>query len=273
MKCACGCEFEPAVQYTHRLIVGDCTDANTVHRLVDGPKANLVVTSPPYFNQRPEYAIFASYDAYNAFLAGVIATTMDVMAGEPFILAWNTGDNQPDCLPMIADQTVMIHGTGLTYLDTIIWKKAGAAYSIPRSAHIRTHNYFYPALAWEPIVVFRKGDTMPKFEAADADKVSAFGINVWEINQVVGSEQDKLGHPAIYPLELAERVIMAYSTRDAVVYDPFLGSGTTMLAAERLGRRGFGIELLPKYAAVICERLAQAGLQPVLIEQQPVAGN
>jgi len=178
------------------------------------------------------------------------------VAGNPFILAWNTGDNQADCLPMIADQTAMIHGLGLTYLDTIIWKKAGAVYSIPRSAHIRTHQYYYPALAWEPIVIFRKGELMPKFDAADVERVSKYGINVWEMNQVIGSQQDKIGHPAIYPLELPTRVMMAYTTSGTNILDPFLGSGTTLIAAEKLNRICYGMEIDPKYCDVIIKRYA-----------------
>jgi DNA modification methylase len=237
----------------HRVMCGDSTKAEDVARLMRGEKAGLSVTSPPYFNQRPEYSTFKTYAEFNNFLSEVVKRIIGV-AGNPFILAWNTGDNQADCLPMIADQTAMIHGLGLTYLDTIIWKKAGAVYSIPRSAHIRTHQYYYPALAWEPIVIFRKGELMPKFDAADVERVSKFGINIWEMNQVVGSQQDKIGHPAIYPLELPTRVMMAYSTSGANVLDPFLGSGTTLIAAEKLNRTCYGMEIDPKYCDVIIKR-------------------
>lgn len=241
----------------HRLLCGDSTKREDVERVVGGERAALTVTSPPYYNQRPEYAIFESYEKYNEFLSLIIDVVLSV-AGNPFILAWNTGDNQPDCLPMIADQTTLIHSKGLTYLDTIIWKKSGAVYSIPRSAHIRSHNYYYPALAWEPVVVFRVGDKMPKFDEKDANAVSNFGINVWELQQVNGGVQDKTGHPAMYPVELAARVIMAYSTSEAIVFEPFSGSGTTLVACENLGRRGRAIEISESYCAVTLERMATA---------------
>lgn len=263
-KCGHTFDAEPVERPSeHRLLCGDSASAADVQALMGDRKAALCFTSPPYFNQRPEYSTFSSYEQYNAFLSRVVDRLLEV-ADDVFILAWNTGDNQPDCLPMIADQTVLIHGKGLVYLDTIIWKKAGAVYSIPRSAHIRTHQYFYPALCWEPVIVFRRGDQMPKFDVADVDDVSSFHQNVWEIGQVVGSEQSKVGHPAMFPLELAKRVLMAYSKRGNTVVEPFGGSGTTILAGEHLGRQVCAMEQSPEYLAVILERLQQAGLSPRL---------
>jgi DNA modification methylase len=237
----------------HRILCGDSTKAGDVDVLMNGLESSLCMTSPPYYNQRPEYATFSSYEEYNGCLSLAIAEVLRVSA-DPFILAWNTGDNQPDCLPMIADQTTLIHGLGFTYLDTIIWRKAGAVYSIPRSAHIRTHHYYYPALAWEAIIVFRKGDKMPRFNQDDEDAVSTFGINVWDINQVIGSQQSQIGHPAIFPTELASRCIMAYSRTLDNILDPFLGSGTTLIACEKLDRICYGMEIEPRYVQVAIER-------------------
>ena len=154
---------------------------------------------------------------------------------------------------MVADQTVLIHSKGFTYLDTIIWKKSGAVYSIPRSAHIREHQYFYPALQWEPIIIFRLGE-MPKFNLNDIDEVSKWHQNVWELSQVVGSQQKKIGHPAIFPLKLPYRILKSYSQRNNQVYDPFLGSGTTLIAAEQTGRICYGMEIAPRYCDVVCRR-------------------
>ena len=105
---------------------------------------------------------------------------------------------------------------------------------------------------------------MPKFDPADVDVISSYGINVWEMNQVVGSEQKKIGHPAVYPVELASRVIRAYSGKGSNVYDPFLGSGTTMVAAQQLNRICYGMEIEPKYCSVTLERMSEMGLEPVL---------
>lgn len=236
----------------HRVMCGDSTKREDVERLMDGKKADMVVTSPPYFNQRPEYAIFKTYDAYNNFLKEVVLNIKSI-ANNSFILCWNTGDNQPDCLPMIADQTCLIHSHGFDYIETIIWKKAGAVYSIPRSAHIRTNQHYYPAICWEPIIIFRIGKH-PQFEASDCDFVSSFGTNHWEMNQVIGSQQEKIGHPAIFPLEIPIRCLSAYSKKEAVCFEPFCGSGSTLIACEQTNRICYGMEIDPIYCQVIVDR-------------------
>jgi len=84
---------------------------------------------------------------------------------------------------------------------------------------------------------------------------------VWE----TGRENDKV-HPTQKPVELFERAIQNSTLRDGIVLDPFLGSGTTMVACERLGRRCRAIEIEPKYVAVALQRWADlTHCQPKLI--------
>jgi len=66
-------------------------------------------------------------------------------------------------------------------------------------------------------------------------------------------------------MELVARMIANSSRRGEIMYDPFCGSGTTILAAHQLGRIGYGIEIDPNYIAVTLERMTQLGLNPVLI--------
>jgi len=69
-----------------------------------------------------------------------------------------------------------------------------------------------------------------------------------------GSEEDKFDHPTQKPVELMRRPILNHLRRGELVYDPFLGSGTTLAAAELTNRVCFGIELDPKYVDVIIQR-------------------
>jgi len=71
-------------------------------------------------------------------------------------------------------------------------------------------------------------------------------------------------HPAEFPTAVPRFLILAYSDEGDVVFDPFAGSGTTLVAAEQTGRAGYGMELSPRYAAIILERLAGLGLVPRL---------
>lgn len=69
-----------------------------------------------------------------------------------------------------------------------------------------------------------------------------------------GSKEEKYDHPTQKPVLLFETPIANHLARGDAVYDPFLGSGTALIAAERLGRRCYGMELDPRYAQVIIER-------------------
>jgi len=73
-------------------------------------------------------------------------------------------------------------------------------------------------------------------------------------------------HPTTKPVELIARMIANSSRPGELVYDPFCGSGSTLLAAQQLGRRGYGVEIDPGYVAVTLERLAVLGLRPELMK-------
>src|ERR1700735_4408902 len=80
-----------------------------------------------------------------------------------------------------------------------------------------------------------------------------------------GSKEEKFNHPTQKPVELMRRPILNHTKRGEVVYDPFLGSGTTLAAAELAERVCFGIELDPKYVDVVIQRWQTlAGKQAVL---------
>ena len=76
-----------------------------------------------------------------------------------------------------------------------------------------------------------------------------------------GSDEEKFDHPTQKPVELMRRPILNHLKRGEMIYEPFLGSGTTLVAAERTGRVGRAIELEPKYVSVILERLQEMGCE------------
>jgi DNA modification methylase len=236
----------------HRLLCGDSTKKEDVESLMNGRKADLVVTSPPYFNQR-QYSTWKTYEDYCAFIKQIVGSIL-LVSSKRIVVCWNIGNDVAHHLDMPAHQSQMFTDSQFTFIDEICWKKAGAVYSIPRSAQIRTNNYFYPALAWEPIKIFNRGG-LPKFEPADEEINSSFGTNHWEINQVVGSSQSKIGHTALFPVELVQRCITAYSNLiNKNVFEPFCGGGTTLIASEQTGRICYAMEIEPIYCDVIVTR-------------------
>lgn len=234
----------------HRLLCGDSTKAKDIEKLMNGEKAVLIVSSPPYFNQR-EYSIWENYEAYLSF-AHCVVENIDIVVGSNAIIAWNIGSDEPAHRWMPSDWWCLFRDTGWNYQESIAWVKAAAVWSVPRSMHIENGRYF-PALRWEICLVMKKGKH-PIFDISDKARVREFQDNVWEIAVVSGQIQQKEGHPAMYPVELPARFITAYTQSRQLVYDPFLGSGTTLIAAEQLDRLCYGMEIEPKYCDVIVKR-------------------
>ena len=86
--------------------------------------------------------------------------------------------------------------------------------------------------------------------------------DVWQFKRVLGSERHD--HATPKPVDMTIRCIKSSADTNSIVYDPFLGSGTTLVACEQTGRQGRGIEIAEKYCAVILQRLTDMGLQPEL---------
>jgi len=90
---------------------------------------------------------------------------------------------------------------------------------------------------------------------------------VWDIHEGGGSIRKDQNHPTQKPVEIFAIPIRNHLKRGEACYEPFAGSGSQLVAAEQLGVRCFGIELEPKYVAVILERLSEMGLAPSLVTE------
>jgi len=93
-------------------------------------------------------------------------------------------------------------------------------------------------------------------------------LGVWQFNYEKQDIRDKKIHPATFPIALAKRCIELFTHRGELVLDPFVGSGTTLVAARELARNAVGFDLLPQYVDLCKERLAQ---EPLLHDTQQIA--
>lgn len=256
MKCSCGHEFEPVVQYQHRLICGDCTDPAVVARLLGDEKIDLVCTDPPYgvsYADKNKYLnAVAKGNCIQAPITGDHLTLDEAtdLWRRAFGVAFQFA--KPGCVyyvhaPQGGDlmmMMMMLRETGWLLKPQIIWVKNN--HVLGRSDYQLKH---------EPILYGWK-------EGGHYWCGSRSEMSVWMVDKPQKSDL----HPTTKPVELIEKAIGNSSLPGELVVDFFAGSGTTCVAAERLGRRSAAIELAPEFAAVVIERLAQAGLQPVLIE-------
>src|ERR1700704_4477156 len=119
----------------------------------------------------------------------------------------------------------------------------------------------------EFVFVFKSG-TAPHINNVELGKHGHYRTNVWSyagVNSFGGDRADLSLHPTVKPVAMVADAIRDCSHRKGIVLDAFVGSGTTLIAAEKTGRRGYGIEIDPQYCDVTIRRLrAVCGLEAVL---------
>lgn len=235
----------------HRLMCGDSTNADDVEQLMNGGRARLSVTSPPYFNQR-DYSSWETYEAYLTFSNEIIGNIKNILL-ENAVVFWNMGSSEPTNNFIPADQYQIFLNNGFKWIEWIIWNKESATWSIPRSQHIENGLYI-PAQKWESLMVFLTGKR-PHFEMDDKKEIREnWQENVWDMNKVIGAQQKKIGHTALYPVEIPYRAIKSYSLKGEIIYEPFSGGGTTIIAGVQTGRKVRAMEISPLYVDVGVKR-------------------
>ena len=245
---------------------GDCEQI-----LQDLPagSADLVFTSPPYYNARPEYTDYICYEEYLLKIRKVIHNCHRVLAeGRFFVMnvspvlirrANRTKASQRIAVPF--DMHRLFIDEGYDFIDDIIWAKPeGAGWATGRGRRFaadRNPLQYKPVPVTEYVLVYRKQTDKlidwnirahPEPHMVKASRIEGDyeRTNVWHIKPA----HDKR-HPAVFPVELAEKVISYYSFQGDVVMDPFAGIGTVGKAATKLERRFVLIEQNPDYIEII----------------------
>ena len=230
-------------------------DSEEVLQELPAGSIDLVFTSPPYYNARPEYTDYVTYEEYLLKMRKVIQNVHRVLAeGRFFVMNVSPvlvrRANRNEASQRIAvpfDMHRLFIAEGYDFIDDIIWEKPeGAGWATGRGRRFaadRNPLQYKPVPVTEYILVYRKHTDKlidwsirahPKPEMVKASRIDDDyeRTNVWRIKPAYDKR-----HPAIFPLELAEKVITYYSFQGDVVLDPFAGIGTVGKAATRLGRR------------------------------------
>jgi len=235
----------------HRLLYGDSRDKESINLLVQGQEADHVFGGPPYFNQR----LYAQWPTYNEYLEDMrqIIGHCKSLLKDGGVIVWNIANDCSERLDLTSHHSRLLEEAGLQYLDYIIWHKTSANYSIPRNFHITRNRYYYPAFQWEALLVYQKPGDMPRMTLEGMKYMKAHHTNVWMITTIT-NQAAKYGHPAVCPVEIPYRSILAYTGDGAKVFEPFGGSGTTLIAAEKAKRIAFLMERNPIYCDMIIKR-------------------
>ena len=244
-------------------------DSEEILQDLPAGSVDLVFTSPPYYNARPEYTDYITYEEYLLKIRKVIQNIHRVLAeGRFFVMNVSPvlirRANRSEASRRIAvpfDMHRLFIEEGYDFIDDIIWEKPeGAGWATGRGRRFaadRNPLQYKPVPVTEYVLVYRKHTNKlidwnirahPRPEQVKASRIGDDyeRTNIWRMQPAYDKR-----HPAIFPLELAEKVITYYSFKDDVVLDPFAGIGTVGKAAVKLGRRFVLIEQNPEYIAII----------------------
>ena len=242
----------------HRIMCGDATRAEVVERLLGGRKPQLLCTDPPYgVELDTEWRDRAGLNGCGPAQASYMKHRTE--GHTETSISGDTRADWSEAFELVPSLRVgyiwhasvftreVLNGLlriGFTLHQQIIWNKG-------RAVLTRTPYWF----AHEPCWFVRKKNA-PWYGKAGQN------TTVWEASSpkfiMGGSGEDKFDHPTQKPVELMRRPIANHTKRGEEVYDPFLGSGTTLMATEELGRVCYGLELDPKYVDVIIRRWEEA---------------
>jgi DNA modification methylase len=254
----------------HRLACGDSTNLADVGRLMAGEKAVLFATDPPYLvdydgtnhpgtkksqdrpslnkNWSESYRDFdrseEGDELYDSFVSVAIQAAI---RGNAAWYMWHASRRQAMVEAVWERHGAFVH-------QTVIWAKDRGV--LTRSWFLWAHEPCF--MGWV------KGQKPPKGKAAQPLST------IWNLPSTSRSED--LDHPTVKPVECFEYPMWQHTNEGDLCYEPFSGSGTQIIAAERTGRRCFAMEIAPEFVAVALQRYLDAtGKTPVLLEPAPGA--
>ncbi|NWG31902.1 MAG: site-specific DNA-methyltransferase [Rhodocyclaceae bacterium] len=245
---------------------GSCLD---LLRQVPDKSIQLVVTSPPY-NIGKEYEKKLDLDLYVRQQAEVITECTRVLS-ETGSICWQVGNyvNDGAIVPLDTLLYPVFHDLGLVMRNRIVWHFEHGLHCTRRfSGRYETINWFTRktknfVFNLDPVRVPQKYPGKKHFKGPKTGQYSCnpLGKNpgdVWDIPNVKNNHVEKTDHPCQFPVELVERLVLSMTNPGDWVLDPFLGVGTSIVAAVRHERRGAGAEVVESYADLARKRIGAA---------------
>jgi DNA modification methylase len=237
----------------HRLLCGSALDADSYDLLLGQDRAEMVFTDPPY----------------NVPIDGHVSGHGRVRHRE---FAMASGEMSEDeftaFLRKVAEHLVAFSADGSIHFICMDWRHMGEALRAGREVYSELKNVavwnktnggmgsFYRS-KHELVFVWKRG-TAPHINNFELGQHGRYRTNVWDyagVNTMRSGRMDELAmHPTVKPVALVADAIKDCSRRKGIILDPFMGSGTTVIAAERTGRRAYGIEIDPAFVDVAIRR-------------------
>ena len=265
----------------NKVILGD-----SIRVLEDFPPdtAQLIVTSPPYYNAKTEYSEYVDYQEYLDFLRKVFIRCHHILSEgrfivinvSPVLIKRTSRNTSSKRIPIPFDIHGILDRIGFDFIDDIIWEKPeGAGWNVGRGRRFKADRQplqYKPVTVTEYVLVYRKRtDKLIDWnirnhydrELVEASKIDGdYDVtNIWKIPP--GSNKC---HPAVFPDELVRKIIRYYSFKDDMVLDPFGGSGTVGRIAYEMGRRFLLIDREPSYYEYMKKSISALTKQDVRVD-------
>lgn len=265
---------EATVVYQDEWVMLYCGDARHMTEL-SAASVDLIVTSPPYwdiknYRHSGQIGLGQSYEEYLHHLR-LVAIQMARVLRSGRYLCWVVGTRVSDGeLKHIPADCIRLFGeTGFVLRKEFIWVKPKGTQGLwQRGTTQFLRDKPYPGQAniniqHEYILIFQKPGDFPlkPQERLSEEFIKRVAWSVWEMPV----SQTK-GHPAPFPLELPRRLIELYTYKGDTVLDPFVGTGTTLIAARQLGRQAIGYEISPHYCKLAADLVRAEAVQLRLME-------
>jgi len=246
---------------THKLLCGDCTVADDVMRLMGGERARIMNTDPPYG---------VSYNNADRPNPGVAK----VRGAKPWVLNDELRDEVLQSAFRAATAHALTADAAWYLWHAHLTQGFFAAAAAAAAANVVLHRQ----IIWvKPVLLLGRGQYHWKHEPCfmgwvEGNQPPDYGrgngerdqTTVWEVDSVTHAERAEFSHSTPKPVALFAVPMVKHLRPGEIAFEPFAGSGPQFVAAQQTGRRCFGIELEPKFCAVILERLAGLGLDPKL---------
>lgn len=265
----------------NKILCGDCI---AILPQLDDKSISLVVTSPPYAEQRSKLYTSIPEEDYPAWMTGVLEAMRPKLKDDASVLVViRTNQDKGEVSDYVMKTRLSIRAAGWKEPEELIWLKNDAP---PLGSTIR------PRRTWENILWFCKtnkpyidlkacGNPTKRIGFAGSDRFGQGGTSPIAAKQnremkdgiskvadhfiaYVGEIDRGIMHPAMFPITLAEKLIKTFSRQDDLILDPFMGSGQTGLAVLKINketqsaRKFIGIEMMPEYCEIAIKRLETA---------------
>jgi DNA modification methylase len=259
----------------HRLICGDATDADVVARLMAGAQASLMFTSPPYAQQRDYGAAKETVGDWDGLMQGVFAAAPVTEAAQLLV---NLGlvHRDGEWVPYWERWVEWMRSSGWRRFGWYVWDQGPGLPGDWNGRLAPSHEFIFhfnrvPRKPNKTIPSKHAGETLgggglrtadgqvrAKTGTGNAIQSHRIPDSVFRIMRHKGGLGAAGSHPAVFPVALVEAVLAAFTDPGDLIFEPFCGSGTQLVAAESTERRCYAVELDPVYCDVAVRRWEMA---------------